>query len=192
MLCVRLGRQTHDGSCEECFSPGCSALRGPSHLLHWVAVLWYSLRNHSLQGCGLPGTSLLKWRRKWQPTPVFLSAEFHGQRSLSGYSLKSRLCSPWDCKELDTTERLLRTHVLFISVGSILRKTNKHKNTGCTNCELSLFTVCGGLQSGRQPLRALWRGKGGEVSLCVILAKGLRVIKHTSQKLAAICEEQIS
>ena len=26
-----------------------------------------------------------KWRRKWQPTPVFLPGEFHGQRSLAGY-----------------------------------------------------------------------------------------------------------
>jgi len=26
------------------------------------------------------------WRRKWQPTPVFLSGEFHGQRSVVGYS----------------------------------------------------------------------------------------------------------
>ena len=31
-------------------------------------------------------------------TPVFLCGEFHGQRSLTGYSL-------WDCKELDVTER---------------------------------------------------------------------------------------
>jgi len=37
----------------------------------------------------------IPWRRKWQPTPVFLPEEFHGQRSLVGYS-------PWDCKELDT------------------------------------------------------------------------------------------
>ena len=37
------------------------------------------------------------WRRKWQPTPVFLPGEFHGQKSLAGYS-------PWGCKELDTTE----------------------------------------------------------------------------------------
>ena len=28
------------------------------------------------------------WRRKWQPTPVFLPGEYHGQRSLVGYSLK--------------------------------------------------------------------------------------------------------
>ena len=37
------------------------------------------------------------WRRKWQPTPVFLPGESHGQRSLVGYS-------PWGCKESDRTE----------------------------------------------------------------------------------------
>ena len=36
----------------------------------------------------------IPWRRKWQPTSVFLSEKFHGQKSLAGYS-------PWDCKELD-------------------------------------------------------------------------------------------
>ena len=25
------------------------------------------------------------WKREWQPTPVFLPGEFHGQRSLAGY-----------------------------------------------------------------------------------------------------------
>ena len=39
------------------------------------------------------------WRRKWQPTPVFLPGKFHGQRTLVGYS-------PWGRKESDTTERL--------------------------------------------------------------------------------------
>ena len=37
------------------------------------------------------------WRRAWQPTPVFLPGESHGQRSLTGYS-------PWHCKKSDTTE----------------------------------------------------------------------------------------
>ena len=37
------------------------------------------------------------WRRKWQPTPLFLPGKFHGQRSLAGYS-------PPCCKESDTTE----------------------------------------------------------------------------------------
>ena len=35
----------------------------------------------------------------WLPTPVFLPGEFHGQRSLAGYS-------PWGHKESDTTEQL--------------------------------------------------------------------------------------
>ena len=37
------------------------------------------------------------WSRNWQPTPVFLPGEFHGQRSLVDYS-------PLGCKELDTAE----------------------------------------------------------------------------------------
>ena len=37
------------------------------------------------------------WRRKWQPTPVFLPGKFHGQRHLVGHG-------PWGRKESDTTE----------------------------------------------------------------------------------------
>ena len=33
------------------------------------------------------------WKRAWQPDPVFLSEDSHGQRSLAGYS-------PWGHKEL--------------------------------------------------------------------------------------------
>ena len=39
----------------------------------------------------------IPWRKKWQPTPVFLPGESHGQRSLVGYS-------PWGHR--DMTERL--------------------------------------------------------------------------------------
>ena len=35
--------------------------------------------------------------KKWQPIPLFLPEEFHGQRSLVGYS-------SWGPKELDMTE----------------------------------------------------------------------------------------
>ena len=34
-----------------------------------------------------PWVGKIPWRRKWQPTPVFLLGEFHGQRSLVGYSI---------------------------------------------------------------------------------------------------------
>ena len=29
-----------------------------------------------------PWVRMMPWRRKWQPTPVFLTGESHGQRSL--------------------------------------------------------------------------------------------------------------
>ena len=44
-----------------------------------------------------PWVGKILWRRKWQPTPVFLPGESDGQRSLVGYSPQGR-------KELDTTE----------------------------------------------------------------------------------------
>ena len=40
--------------------------------------------------------SSVHWRRKWHPTPVLLCGKSHGWRSLVG-------CSPWGCKNLDTT-----------------------------------------------------------------------------------------
>ena len=43
--------------------------------------------------------TFMHWRRKWQPTPVFLSEESQGQRSLVGFCL-------WGRTELDTTEAL--------------------------------------------------------------------------------------
>ena len=49
-----------------------------------------------------PWVRKILWRRKWQPSPVFLPGKSHGQRNLVGYS-------PWDCKELDVTEH---THML--------------------------------------------------------------------------------
>ena len=39
-----------------------------------------------------PWVRKIPWRRAWQPTPVFLPGEFHGQRSMAGYS-------PWGHKE---------------------------------------------------------------------------------------------
>ena len=41
----------------------------------------------------------IPWRRKWQPTPVFLPGKSRGQRSLAGYSL-------WGHKESDMTQWL--------------------------------------------------------------------------------------
>ena len=43
--------------------------------------------------------TFMHWRRKWQPTPVFLPGESQGRGSLVG-------CRPWGRTESDTTERL--------------------------------------------------------------------------------------
>ena len=50
-----------------------------------------------------PWVRMILWRKKWQPTPLFLSGESHGQRCLAGYSLCGH-------KELGTTEVTRHAH----------------------------------------------------------------------------------
>ena len=45
--------------------------------------------------------TFMPWRRKWQPTPVFLPGESQGRGSLVG-------CRLWGRTELDTTEATLK------------------------------------------------------------------------------------
>ena len=60
--------------------------------------------------CGFdPWVRKIPWRRKWQPTLLFLPRESHGQRSLVD-------CSPWVCKELDTTEATKQYMVQSINI----------------------------------------------------------------------------
>ena len=56
-----------------------------------------------------PWVQKIPWRRKWQPTPLFLPGKSQGQRNLMGYS-------PWRQKELDMTEQLNTHthHVLYL------------------------------------------------------------------------------
>ena len=53
-----------------------------------------------------PWVRKIPWRRTQQPTPVFLPGEFHGQRSLVGYS-------PRGHKDSDTTKTTKNTHVIL-------------------------------------------------------------------------------
>ncbi|CAI9166511.1 unnamed protein product [Rangifer tarandus platyrhynchus] len=64
----------------------------------------YQCRRHRFD----PWVGKIPWRRKWQPTPVFLPGKSHGQRSLVGYS-------PWGRKESDTTWRLKNNHHNVVS-----------------------------------------------------------------------------
>ena len=50
-----------------------------------------------------PWVRKIIWRREWQPTPVLLPGESHGQKSLVGYS-------PRGHKELDMAGHLTHGH----------------------------------------------------------------------------------
>ena len=69
-----------------------------------------------------PWVGKVPWRRKWQPTPVFLPGKSHGQKSLTGYG-------PWGRKESDITERL-STH---------RRKKAETERENSLNCSLNLI-----------------------------------------------------
>ena len=69
-----------------CFPEG----PGVSQVVQWWRICLWAMGFN-------PWVRKFPWRRKWQPTPVFLPEKSHGQRSLTGYS-------PRGCKELDPTE----------------------------------------------------------------------------------------
>ena len=76
------------------------------HFPVWLKLIEKLINNQGLisQTQGLhPWVVKIPWRRAWQPTPVFLPAESHGQRSLVGYS-------PWGHRESDTTEATEHAH----------------------------------------------------------------------------------
>ena len=85
------------------------------------------------------------WRRKWQPTPVFLPEKSHGQRSLADYS-------PWGHKELDRTEWLssrspLYSCLLITSAKSLFQIKSHCGVTGDVRFGWPLFSSVHGLQN---------------------------------------------
>ena len=81
-----------------------------------VSLVAGSDSKESCLQCQTPGfepwVRKFPWRREWLSTPVFLTGEFQGQRSLAGYSL-------WGHKESNTTEQLtLSLHFFFLFYNS--------------------------------------------------------------------------
>ena len=68
-----------------------------------LVIIKKTKNNKRCQECRENWILLHFWRRKRQPTSVFLPGEFHEQKSLAGYS-------PWDRKESDMTKRLKHHH----------------------------------------------------------------------------------
>ena len=82
------------------------------HKLMYMLQLNIPLQNFLiLNSSKRPGFDLwikkIPWIKEWQPTPVFLPEESHGQKSLAGYS-------PWDRKKSNTTERLTLSLLTFL------------------------------------------------------------------------------
>ena len=69
---------------------------------------------------------------QWQPTPVFLPGEAHGQRNLMGYS-------PWGRKESDTAERLSTQYTISSYVN--ISPTNECINN-LNNMSISWEILC--------------------------------------------------
>ena len=83
-----------------------------------------------------PWVGKIPWRRKRQPTPVFLPGKSHGHRSLAGYS-------PLGHKVSDTTELLrtltlththTHTHTLSHTLTHTLSLTHMHTHTHTHTC----------------------------------------------------------
>ena len=73
----------------------CKLITKPKYGTHLYAFICCVLR-YKRSGFS-PWVGKIPWRRAWQPTPLFLPGESHGQRSLVGYG-------PQGHTELDTTE----------------------------------------------------------------------------------------
>ena len=80
----------------------------------------------------IPASGRFSWRRKWQPTPVFLPGESHRQKNLVGYSPRSH-------KELDMTKRL-HFHFHFLLKNSY---PNKCEVTSHYGFDLHFPVDCG-------------------------------------------------
>ena len=74
-----------------------SCLENPMDVGAWWAAVHGVARVGHDWATSLSLFTFMHWRRKWQPTPVFLPGESQGQRSLVG-------CPLWGRTESDTTE----------------------------------------------------------------------------------------
>ena len=92
--------------------------------------------------CGFdPWVRKIPWRRKWQPTPIFLLGKSHAQRSLVGYSPRGR-------KKSDLTEATERKDGVkpslsdYTAAGNLLGETHT-------------ITFCSLLEKRRRPVEIL-------------------------------------
>ena len=66
----------------------------------------------------IPGSGRFPWRWAWQPTPVFLPGESHGQRSLVGYGA-------WGRKESDTKNGVAKSRTQLKQLSKHMHSCNR-------------------------------------------------------------------
>ena len=74
-----------------------SCLENPMDGGAWWAAVHEVAKSRTDWETSLSVFTFIHWRRKWQPTPVFLPGESQGRGSLVG-------CCLWGCTDSDTTE----------------------------------------------------------------------------------------
>ena len=97
-----------------------------------------------------PWVRKIPWRRKWQPTPIFLPGEFCGQRSLVGYS-------PWGCKQSDTTEWLTLATILRVIL--IVYEYNSSKKSCHSVIDCHLLLGLSWVQVGSGQVYGDWKSR---------------------------------
>ena len=123
-----------------------------------------------------PWVGKIPWRRKWQPAPVFLPRESHGQRSLAGYSPQGRT-------ESDTTEVTQHRQLSAVScsvkwVCSYLPHKVIQRTKSDTDCESAL-------ESGK-----LWKTSGSlTLNLCKRISWGASKLLASSSHFSG-CSSQ--
>ena len=121
----------------------CVCVCGSIYNYEWMKVLCWLRRQRNCLQCRKPGLDpwvrKIPWRREWLPTPLLLSGEFHGQRSLAGYS-------PWGRKELDITEWLT------LSLSNIKRRNCSVVYSPCRHLWLEHARSCAASDSEKRTL----------------------------------------
>ena len=135
-------------------SPSSYCLEAPSYPLDLsLHIQWASLVAQTVKSplqCRRPGfdswVGKIPPRREWQPTPVFLPGESHGQRSLAGYS-------PRDHKKLDTAETLTLSLSLYIFSRTLPAQTEAAPRLLFSTRHLALLSISSSLTD------FIWKGK---------------------------------
>ena len=143
-----------------------------------------------------PWVRKIPWRRKWEPTPVFLPGKFHRQKSLAA-------CSPWDCKEWTRRSDLVHTcvfrclsegapgvalcgdHITFYTLGEV---TTWSANLDCPSTSGRNFSLLGRNLERRQQKanirsRGILQGKAEQHCYLVLAVVNLLPQGSLSEKL---------